>query len=324
MTKKSDPGVVLKQKRSRQKKPTSAATKFSVVEAYKTLRTNLQFMMKNDRCNVISVTSTLPRDGKSTVVANLGVAFSQTENRVLIVDCDMRKPRINKFFDVAASPGLSNYLVKLTSLEKVIQKTSYPNLHVISSGTLPPNPAELLSGTEMLSFVEEIRDRFDLVILDAPPLSMVSDAYIMTKYSDGVLLVIKHAFTTYAMVDRCVKGLNLVNTKIWGIVMNDVDMKKIYGKRDGYYYKYGYNYDNGVYAHPSVYSAGLLSQENGEQSPEQAVLDFDVNGEATAKPPAFHNTDNRDDAVFSVSRIDPKKRSGQHKSSFFERITKGK
>jgi len=218
----------------------SSVNKFSVVEAYKTLRTNVQFLMNNSTSTVITFTSPLPRDGKSTVTSNLGVAFAQTSTKVVIVDCDMRNPRLNKFFNVNPSPGLSNYLANLVDLEEIFQPTEYENLHIVSSGRIPPNPAELLSSKGMIELIEILKSRFDLILLDTPPVGIVSDACVTSKYSDGTVLVIKHYSSTYAMVEKCLNSLKLVDAKVIGIVMNAVDYSKVYGKR---YNKYGYSYD---------------------------------------------------------------------------------
>jgi len=237
--------------KSKKHKDSSKGNKFSVIEAYKALRTNLQFSLNNHTSNVIMITSAMPYDGKSTVVTNLGVAFSQSSTRVLIIDCDMRKPRINKFFGVSATPGLSNYLAGLSPMDDVILKTSYPNVSVITSGVIPPNPAELLSSSTMQLLIDELRNKFDLIILDTPPVNLLSDAHVVTKYVDGVILVAKHATTTYADMEKAIKGLEFVNAKILGFVLNSVKYDRFYNRsryyknysRYGKYSNYG-NYGN--------------------------------------------------------------------------------
>jgi capsular exopolysaccharide synthesis family protein len=214
-----------------------SSNRFSVVEAYKTLRTNLQFSMTGKGCNVIIVTSTMPLDGKSTVTANTAVAFSQIDKKVLVIDCDMRKPQMNKFFNVPAVPGLSNVLAGLCKAPEGIHPTEYKNLDIIPSGILPPNPAELLMSTAMEELVEELRLVYDLIILDTPPVNVVSDAVAVTKIADGVVLVIRHSVTSHPDVEKSIKSLEFVNAKILGIVFNAVDYSKIYGKRYGAYYK---------------------------------------------------------------------------------------
>ncbi len=232
------------------RKGPGAGNRFSVVEAYKTIRTNLQFSFANKTGNVVIVTSTLPRDGKSTVVANISVAFAQTGMKVLIIDCDMRKPRINKFFNVPSAPGLSNLLAGLSQLSDTIQKTDYKNLSIIASGLLPPNPAELISGAAMDGLIRRLRGEYDVIIVDTPPVNIVSDAVVATKFADGVVIVARHAVTTHPDLGKAIKSFEFVNAKIYGIVLNAVDYAKIYGKHYGGYYRksygsYGYGKNSG-------------------------------------------------------------------------------
>lgn len=212
-----------------------STNRFSIIEAYKTLRTNLQFSLTKKGCNIVIITSTLPRDGKSTVAANIAVAFAQTDIKVLIIDCDMRKPRINKFFNIASVPGLSNVLAGLSDVSTAIQKTDYSNLNVMASGILPPNPAELLMSTAMEEMIAGLRLDYDLIILDTPPINIVSDAIAITKIADGVVLVVRHAVTSHPDIERSIKSLEFVNAKIIGIVLNAVDYSKVSGKQYGYY-----------------------------------------------------------------------------------------
>lgn len=233
--------------RRRRHKSSTVGTKFSVVEAYKTIRTNLQFSLNKKIGNVIMVTSTLPRDGKSTIVSNVGVAFSQAGSKVLVLDADMRKPRLNKFFNIPAVPGLSNYLAGLSPLSDVILETSYPNLHVIPSGILPPNPAELLSGEAFEELIDLLKQEYELILIDTPPANIVSDAMVVTKSSDGVIIVVRHGVTTHPEITKAIKSLEFVNAKLLGIVLNAVDYGKMYGKKYDYYNKgkYGYSYGYG-------------------------------------------------------------------------------
>ena len=243
-----------------------ATNRFSVVEAYKTLRTNLQFSMSKKGCNVIIITSTMPRDGKSTVAANIAVAFAQTDIRVLIIDCDMRKPRVNKFFNIAAVPGLSNILAGLCTIQEGVQATEYKNLSIVSAGILPPNPAELLTSAAMDELVKTLRLEYDLIIMDTPPVNIVSDAVVITKIADGVVLVVRHAVTTHPDVERAIKSLEFVQAKIIGLVLNAVDYSKIYGKRYGYYSKgrYGSNYSGGYGSYGNNGSRGSYGDNHNQ------------------------------------------------------------
>lgn len=246
-----------------------STNRFSVVEAYKTLRTNLQFSMHKNVCNAIIITSTMPRDGKSTVASNVAVAFAQTDVNVLLIDCDMRKPRVNKFFNVPSVPGLSNVLAGLCSVKDAIKSTEYKNLSILTAGILPPNPAELLSGSDMAELVVGLKKEYDLIIMDTPPINIVSDAVVLTAITDGVVLVARHAVTSYADITKSIKALEFVNAKIIGLVLNAVDYSKIYGKRYGYYYnggKYGYSkYGYGGYGRYGGYANNEPYGDNHNQ-----------------------------------------------------------
>ncbi|MHB8962492.1 MAG: CpsD/CapB family tyrosine-protein kinase [Saccharofermentanales bacterium] len=258
----------------KKKASAGAGNRFSVVEAYKTIRTNLQFSFKKKTGNVVVITSTLPRDGKSTVVANISVAFAQTGTKVLVIDCDMRKPRINKFFNIASTPGLSNVLAGLSPLADVIQTTSYPNLSIIASGILPPNPAELISGSVMEDLVEKLRGEFDVIVVDTPPVNIVSDAVVATKFADGVVIVARHVVTTHPELTKAIKSFEFVDAKIFGIILNAVDYSKIYGKRHGGYGQKAYG--KNAYGKGSGYEYASHSFDNelgGEEFDRKA---FDV------------------------------------------------
>ncbi|MHB1484073.1 MAG: CpsD/CapB family tyrosine-protein kinase [Saccharofermentanales bacterium] len=220
------------------KRSSTNSNRFNVAEAYKTIRTNLQFSLNKKKCNTIIITSTMPRDGKSTVTSNISVAFAQTGSRVLVIDCDMRNPRINKFFNILPMPGLSNLLVGLCSTDEAIQQTEYKNLSIITAGTIPPNPAELLNSTAMEDLLESLKTQFDLIVMDTPPINIVSDAVVVTKYSDGVILVVRHAVTTHPDIEKSIKSFEFANARILGIILNAVDYSKINGKHYGSYSRY--------------------------------------------------------------------------------------
>jgi capsular exopolysaccharide synthesis family protein len=245
--------------------------RFSVVESYKTLRTNLQFSMTKKGCNVVIITSTLPRDGKSTVAANIAVAFAQTDMRVLLIDADMRKPRLNKFFNIPAVPGLSNILAGLSPVPEGVHSSEFKNLHVIPSGILPPNPAELLMSGAMEDLIAVMRLQYDLILLDTPPVNIVSDAVVVTKYADGVVLVVRHAVTTHPDIERAIKGLEFANAKILGIVLNAIDYAKVYGRR--YISNYQKTSKYGAYYGKSGYGGTYAAQKDstGASSPPSSA-----------------------------------------------------
>lgn len=210
--------------------PTSVAA-----EAYRTLRTNLLYALVDNPPKVIVLTSPGPREGKSTTCANLGVVLAQADKRTLIVDCDLRKPVIHRVFGMRNIRGIVDVLVGQRHLEEVWQEPLV-DLKVLSVGPLPPNPAELLSSRRFADFVTDVRERFDYVLIDAPPVGLVSDPAIIATQGDGVLLVLDAQKTRKGALRESMRGLEAVGANVLGAVMNNV--KK--SKKGSYYYGYEY------------------------------------------------------------------------------------
>lgn len=206
-----------------------------ISEAYRTLRTNIQFSSYDKKIKVIYVTSAIPGEGKSTTAANLAVTFAQSGCKTILVDCDLRKSNVHKEFGISNMNGLSNLLIKDEGLDKMIYQSEVENLHILTSGVKPPNPSELLSSKKMESFVETLAKYYDMVILDAPPVTVVTDAQIISQYSDGGILVVGAGEADRDVVLKAKTLLEKVNSKILGVVLNKVDSKKGRGK---YYYYY--------------------------------------------------------------------------------------
>lgn len=150
-------------------------------EAYRTLRTNIQFSSFDKKAQVVFITSSGPGEGKSTVAANLAVVMAESGSRTILVDCDQRKPRVHKNFNLSNVKGLSNYLAGEADFESCINETSINNLAIMTSGVRPPNPAELLGSKKMVEFVDSLRQKYDFVILDTPPVLMVTDAQLLSR-----------------------------------------------------------------------------------------------------------------------------------------------
>lgn len=220
-------------------------TAFSVVEAYKTLRTNLMFAAQNPGCKRIIITSTTPYEGKSTNCCNLGITLTQTNSNVLIIDCDLRKPAIHKFFKVKGIPGLSEVLAGMTDAEETIQDTGYDKLKLICGGTIPPNPAELLGSAAMEELLYKLSLQYDYILLDTPPINLVADALALTAMTDGVVLVARQGQTTHPELGRALSGLKFANAKVLGIILNGVTRTGCYGYSKQGYRKYQYEYQYG-------------------------------------------------------------------------------
>lgn len=208
-----------------------------VSEAYRTVRTNLQFAASDDSVRLILITSAGPEEGKSTTLANLAVTLAQAGKRVLIVDADLRKPIQHKIFEVGNSRGLTNVLAGRAQVSEVIEKSDVPNLWVLTSGPIPPNPSELLNSEGARSLWTPLLDSYDYVLLDSPPAVTVTDAAILSTQVHGVLLVVRSATTRHEML-REVRGLLAKGgARILGAVLNGVQYN---GDDYRYYYYYGH------------------------------------------------------------------------------------
>ena len=208
---------------------------FAVEEAYKSLRTNLIFSLPEENCKVIEVTSSLQKEGKSITSINLAISLSKNGSKVILVDCDLRLPTVARKLRIEQKPGLTNLLFGMNKMHEVINHHS-SGIDVIPSGDLPPNPSEVLGSQNMKTAIDHLAQHYDSVILDTPPVSVVSDAVILSKYASGVMLVVRTGRTTLENVKDAVDTLKLANANVLGFVMTDADEK------NQYYDKYGYSY----------------------------------------------------------------------------------
>lgn len=257
----------------------SEKSDFFIREAYKTLRTNVTFSLTGEgMCKVVVVTSSLQSEGKSFTAANLAISYAQADNRVLLVDCDLRKPKLSRLLRLSAKVGLSNLLMHPERLNEAVLSTQVKNLSVILSGDIPPNPSELLGSVRMQRLLEELKKQFDYIILDTPPVNMVTDAAVLAPQSDGVLFVVRANQSERGAVIHAVEQLGYTQTKILGFVLNGVDMEKSsygYGKyrykRYSKYKKYGY-YGHGGYGYGYGYegqSAAPAEQPKQQKGTEE-------------------------------------------------------
>ena len=224
---------------------------FAAAEAYKLLRTKLQFSFSGDTsCRIIGVSSALSGEGKSLSAVNLAYTLSQLGSRVLLIDCDMRRPTISTKLPVAKTPGLSNYLAGQTSMEAIFQNCGIPGeetaFSVVSAGRNPPNPVELLSSTRMTKMLETLRGAYDYILLDLPPIGEVSDALAVAKETDGVLFVVRQNYCNRVVYNAAVRQFEFVGARILGVIYNCAsDSRTNYGKKYGK--KYGMKYEKGIY-----------------------------------------------------------------------------
>lgn len=212
----------------------SRALEFQVTEAYKKARTNLVYSIIKKGCKKVIVTSPYKSEGKTTTAVNVAIALAQqVDTKVLVIDCDLRRPTIHTFFDIKNDHGLANYLTEECTLEEAVSHTDNENLDLISFGAIPPNPSELLSSESMKQMVKELEGKYDYILFDTPPVNMVIDVIPIISLSDGVVLVTKHKDTTYPELNKAIDTLKRNNAKILGIIVNQIPTLET--SKGGYY-----------------------------------------------------------------------------------------
>lgn len=221
---------------------------FSTTEAYKLLRTNLMFSFSEDgRGRVIGVTSAIQAEGKSSTACNTAYTLSEAGCRVLLLEGDLRRPSIGGKLGLERSPGLSNVLVSKIGYHEILQQCALaPNVDVLTSGDIPPNPSELLTSARMEALIGELRNVYDYIVVDLPPITAVSDALAISKLMDGVVMVVRDGVSDQQMLSEAMRQLDMVNARVLGFVYRDADgPDKKYSRRySKKYYKYYHKYYN--------------------------------------------------------------------------------
>ena len=260
----------------------SPQSDFFIREAYKTLRTNVSFSLSDeDKSKVVVVTSALQGEGKSITALNLAISYAMTDRKVLVVDCDLRRPKMARLLQLNAKVGLSNLIMDPSVKREAIIPSGIENMDVILSGKIPPNPSELLGSPRMQKLIQELREEYDLIFLDSPPINMVTDAMVLAPESNGVLFLVRANRSERGAILHAVEQLEYAKVKVLGFVLNGVDVEKShyglkkyrytryarygYGKygygRYGfgrYGYGYGYGYSSSM---PPVNTVSLSGEE---------------------------------------------------------------
>lgn len=209
---------------------------FQVRESYKKARTSIAYSLIKKGCKKIIFTSSMKSEGKTLTSSNVAIALAQQVNtKVLIIECDLRRPHVHVALSLSPTPGLTNYLNDECSLDDLLKPTNTPNLSAICYGAIPPNPSELLSSEAMKDMVKELESRFDYIIFDTPPINVVVDAMPIIKLSDGVVIIAKNESTTYPDLNKAIDFIRRSGGKILGIIVNQVKVTDV--KKD-YYYRY--------------------------------------------------------------------------------------
>ncbi len=212
--------------------------KSPVSEAYRTIRTNLRFAGADKPLKFIGVTSAIPSEGKSTTISNLAVVMAMDGKKVLLIDCDMRKPMIHRIFELP-NRGVTNCIATGVSVESVIRKEVSPNLDILTSGPVPPNPSEMIGSEKMTSLLKQAGESYDYVLIDLPPVLPVTDAAVMSAKIDGMILVIGSGDVTPEEGKRTKEQLEQAGAHMIGVILNKVPVQHNRGYNYYYYYHYG-------------------------------------------------------------------------------------
>lgn len=216
----------------------------SLAESYRNLRTNVQFADPDRSPRSVMVTSANPSEGKTTTIANLAIAFAQSERTVLLVDADLRRPSLHTFFNIPKTPGLTDYLLQNSVFDEVVQKNVFHNLDIICSGTTAPNPAEMPGSQNMKTFINMVTEIYDVVLFDSAPVLFATDASVLAKAVESTILVVSAGDTRNPEIERALESLTSVGGSVRGVVLNNFDVRKAYG---GYNRVSGRGYGYGHY-----------------------------------------------------------------------------
>jgi len=195
-------------------------------EAYRKLRTNIQFSSIDSQIRTIMISSAISGEGKTTTIGNLAVAYAQVGKKVLLMDTDLRKPAVHRMFNVPNHIGLTSVLSSQYQITEVLRETGVEGLHVLTSGPIPPNPSEMIGSRKMLALLEDLKEEYDVILFDTPPVLAVSDALIISSLVDGVILVVSAGKVKKDLVKKAKAHLEHVNARILGAALNNVQLSK--------------------------------------------------------------------------------------------------
>ena len=205
-----------------------------ISEQYRAIRTNIEYSNVDQNTKTILVTSSDKNEGKTTTVSNLAVSFANLNKKVLLIDCDLRNASIHKMFKINNIYGLTDILAKDRAVDKCIQETELKNLYVLTAGAIPPNPAEILSSEKMKNLIEDLKNIYDYIFIDTPPIGLVTDAGVLSSFIDGVVLVVKSESVEKKYLEETKKKLDAVDARILGAILNSYKSEQ----KDYEYYSY--------------------------------------------------------------------------------------
>lgn len=216
-------------------------SKFAIVEGYKSARTSLVFSLVAENNPCVAVTSWSKGEGKSTATVNLAISFAKMGKNVLLIDTDLRRPNIHNLLKISNSTGLSEVVGQLTEFEDAVNRSVVPCLDVLTSGSIPPNPSELIGSSAFTSFINMAKNQYDYVILDTPPIGVVTDTLLLKEHIAGYVMIVREKVTTHGEIEKAVQAIKLADSKILGFLKVGCslqDRKRYKGNNYGYYKYY--------------------------------------------------------------------------------------
>ena len=226
-------------KKNNNKEVLSEKSKFAIVEAYKAARTNIMFSLSSSDKKAFCVTSFSKGEGKSTASSNLAISFSKLDRKVIIIDCDLRRPNLHNILKLDNSKGLSDVIAKMSTLDEAVHHDVIPCLDVLTSGTIPPNPSELICSPAFESLMKKLEEEYDYVIIDSPPIGVVADALMLKNTVAGYIVVLRERSTTHGEIEKIISNFKLADAKILGFLKVGCDVKARKSYKNGYYsYQY--------------------------------------------------------------------------------------
>lgn len=212
--------------------------KFAIVEAYKSARTNIMFSLSALEQKAFIVTSYSKGDGKSTASSNLAISFAKLRKKVILVDCDLRRPNIHNIFKICNSQGLSDVVGKMSTFEEAIHYDVVANLDILTSGTVPPNPSELICSPNFANLVDKLKSEYDYVIFDTPPIGLVADSLLLKNFIAGYVVVLREKETTHGDIEKMMESIKLADTRVIGFLKVGCNPKARKNSKNSYYYHY--------------------------------------------------------------------------------------
>lgn len=216
----------------------SDKSKFAIVEAYKTARTNIMFSLSASDKKSFAVTSFSKGDGKSTASTNLAISFSKLEKKVILIDCDLRRPNVHNILRLNNSQGLSDIIGKMATFDDVVERDVIPCLDILTSGTIPPNPSELIGSNLFTDLIKRLEEEYDYIIFDTPPIGIVADALMLKNLVAGYMVIVREKNTTHGDVEKLMENFKLADAKLLGFVKVGCNPKARKTYKKNYYYQY--------------------------------------------------------------------------------------